>query len=26
MGLNVGFLIITVLKIAGLLAWVYGLL
>jgi branched-chain amino acid transport system permease protein len=26
MSLNVGFLIITVLKIAGLLAWVYGLL
>jgi len=26
MSLNVGFLLITVLKIAGLLAWVYGLL
>ena len=26
MALNVGFLLITVLKIAGLLAWVYGLL
>jgi branched-chain amino acid transport system permease protein len=26
MSMNVGFLIITVLKIAGLLAWVYGLL
>ena len=26
MSLNVGFLVITVLKIAGLLAWVYGLL
>jgi len=26
MSLNIGFLLITVLKIAGLLAWVYGLL